>query len=44
MYNSIDMVMYEQMGFSKEQVKKAYEYSQKNKMDIFDALQHLQRK
>jgi hypothetical protein len=39
----IDMAMYEQMGFTKEQVTKAYEYSQKNKIDIFDALQSLQK-
>lgn len=44
MYNKIDMVMYEQMGFSKEQVKKASEFSQKNNVDIFDALQYLQKK
>ena len=44
MYNNINMVMYEQMGFTKEQVKKALEYSQKNNVDIFDALQYLQKK
>lgn len=43
MYNKIDMTMYEQMGFTKDQVNKASEYAQKNKVDIFDALQYLQK-
>ena len=40
----VDMAMYQQMGFSKEQVTKANEFAQKNKIDIFDALQYLQKK
>ena len=44
MYNNINMAMYYQMGFTKEQVNKAFEYSQKNKVDVFDALQYLQKK
>lgn len=42
MYN-INMAMYEQMGFTKEQVNRAYQFSQQNNIDIFDALQYLQR-
>lgn len=38
------MTMYEQMGFSKEQVTKAAEFAQKNNIDIFDALQYLQKR
>ncbi len=44
MYNNLNIAIYEQMGFTKEQVSKAYEYSQKNKVDIFDALQYLQKR
>lgn len=34
--------MYTQMGYTEAQVRKAYEFSQKNKIDMFDALQKLQ--
>lgn len=36
--------MYTQMGYSEALVRKAYEYSQKNRIDMFDALQQLQNK
>lgn len=38
----INYEMYTQMGFTEEQVRRAYHYSQKNKIDMFDALQQLQ--
>jgi hypothetical protein len=38
----IDVETYTQMGYSKEQVERAYEYSQKNRTDMFEALQQLQ--
>lgn len=35
--------MYTQMGFSEKLVEKAHEYSKKNGVDMFDALQKLQQ-
>jgi hypothetical protein len=40
----INIEMYTQMGFSEAQVRKAYEYSKKNKIDMFDALQQIQNR
>ena len=38
----LNVEMYTQMGYTKAQVVRAHEYSLKNKMDMFDALQLLQ--
>lgn len=38
----LNIEMYTQMGFSENLVKKAHEYSKKNGVDMFDALQQLQ--
>lgn len=40
----MNIEMYTQMGFTEAQVKKAYEYSKKNKIDMFDALQQIQNR
>lgn len=38
----LNVSTYTQMGYSEEVVRRAYEYSQTNRMDMFDALQMLQ--
>lgn len=38
----LNLEMYAQMGYTTDQVLKAYEYSQKKKVDMFDALQQIQ--
>lgn len=40
----MNVEMYTQMGYSEAQVRRAHEYSQKNRIDMFDALQQLQNK
>lgn len=40
----MEIEMYTQMGFSETQVRKAYEYSKKKKIDMFDALQQIQNR
>lgn len=42
MLNNVEM--YTQMGYTESQVRRAYEYSQKNRIDMFDALQQLQNR
>jgi hypothetical protein len=32
------------MGYTEAQVRKAYDYSMKNRIDMFDALQQIQNK
>ena len=39
----LNVEMYTQMGFSENLVKRAHEYSRKNGIDMFDALQQLQQ-
>jgi len=39
----LDTALYYQMGFTEPVVKKAVEYSKTHKVDIFDALQIVQK-
>ena len=40
----LNIEMYTQMGYTKDQVLRAHQLSQSNKMDMFDALQAIQSK